>query len=103
MNITVGGCYRVKTWEEMEEEYGLNVYGNIDVPFIFVPDMKYLCNKVVKVVSIELIHKSCGFTNKILVQGENWKFSEEMLKPFCTLRNILEEKKLLYKENSNEN
>ena len=95
MNITVGGCYRVKTWEEMEEEYGLNEFGNINVPFIFIPDMEYLCNKVVKVVSIELVHSSYGFRNIILVQDESWKFSEEMLKPFCTLRNILEEKKLL--------
>ena len=95
MNIAVGGYYRVKTWEEMEEEYGLNEFGNINVPFIFIPGMKYLCNKVVKVVSIELVHSSYGFRNKILVQDESWKFSEEMLKPPYTLKNILEEKKLL--------
>lgn len=95
MNIAVGGYYRVKTWEEMEEEYGLNEFGNINVPFIFIPGMKYLCNKVVKVVSIELVHSSYGFRNKILVQDESWKFSEEMLKPLYTLKNILEEKKLL--------
>ncbi len=95
MNITVGGYYRVKTWEEMEEEYGLNESGNINVPFIFIPNMKYLCNKVVKVVSIRSAHTSYGYIDKILVENESWRFSEEMLKPFYTLRNILEEKKLL--------
>lgn len=95
MNITVGGQYRVKTWEEMEEEYGLNETGNINVPFVFIPSMKYLCNKVVKVVSIDSVRRSYGYTDKILVENEDWKFSKEMLKPFNVLKNILEEKNLL--------
>ena len=45
-NITT---VKLKTWDEMEEEYGLDSYGNIKCEDTFTRDMKLLAGTEIKV------------------------------------------------------
>ena len=38
-----GDLVVIRDWDDMEEEYGLNEYGNISCKFTFVAEMDYLC------------------------------------------------------------
>ena len=50
----VGDRVRIRDWDDMEREYGLTVFGNIDGPEdVFSKDMKRLCGKLCVISSIE--------------------------------------------------
>ena len=48
MRYKVGDRVRIKTWEEMEAEYGTNTNGSIrcDIIFVFVPKMEKELNEL---------------------------------------------------------
>lgn len=46
----IGQKVLVKSWTEMEQEYGLDENGNIATPSLFVPKMKKYCGKYVTIV-----------------------------------------------------
>lgn len=96
MNIKVGGLYKVKSWEEMEREYGLDGYGAIHVPFGFPASMRYLCNKIVRIKEIEKTKYHSEIIDLIIVEGEeNRWFSKKMFEPLYSLKDMLKDKNLL--------
>ena len=43
VDFKAGDRVAIRSWEDMEAEFGLNRYGNIDCEFVFVREMEYLC------------------------------------------------------------
>ena len=72
-----GDMVRIRQWEDMEQEFGLNDRGSIICPFHFSVEMKSLCGEVFRVVKIR------GGDLIILEDHEggvlDWNFSAEML------------------------
>lgn len=96
MKIEVGRKYKIKQWDEMEEEYGIDANGAIDVPFKFIKDMRYLCGKIVKIETIE--ESDYYKVPKYRAEGKEWMFSREMFK--SPLLELLIKRKLLQGEKS---
>lgn len=45
-DVVVGKTYRIRQWDDMENEFGLTAMGNIDCPpYCFVVEMNHLCGK----------------------------------------------------------
>ena len=49
----VGDQIRIRQWDEMEQEFGLNFLGQIKVTFIFIREMIELCGETGIITSIE--------------------------------------------------
>ena len=41
----VGDKCRIRQWDDMQAEFGLNSYGNINCQFTFIKDMSSLCGR----------------------------------------------------------
>ena len=57
-NPQPGDCVTIRTWDDMAEEYGLNINGEIKTPFITIlKGMKQFCGHsyIVKEASIHLL------------------------------------------------
>lgn len=52
MTFQVGDIVKIREWDDMLEEYGLNEWGSIRCTFHFVSEMKILCGQRFKVVDI---------------------------------------------------
>lgn len=48
----IGDKVRIKSWEQMEFEFGLNIHKNIDCHGSFLTNMKYLCGKEIVIEEI---------------------------------------------------
>lgn len=76
----VGDKIKIKSWEEMEKEFGLDPDGDIDIEPSFVQDMKHLCGR------IATIDKINGNNDINLICWDNtdgdisWKFGIRMFK-----------------------
>lgn len=75
MKYKVGDKVRVRSWEDMKKEYGVDRHGNISVrkDVSFVTSMKSLCGK-------ELVIRSV-LEDSYMVKGENWYWVDEMFEP----------------------
>lgn len=74
MKYKVGDKVRVRSWESMENEFGLDGFGNIDMnTHRFAIGMKKYCKKVVEIVVIK--------ENFYIVAGNSWTWTDEMLEP----------------------
>jgi hypothetical protein len=58
---------RIKSWEQMEKEYGLNSIDNIKCECMFTKEMKYLCNTVIII------------ENRKTINGRKWNISNHMI------------------------
>lgn len=74
MVLKVGDKVTIKSWEEMEKEFGLKMNGNIDVQWTFAKEMKDLCEQSFEITSIG------GQGTHIRLGGQNWSFSPLMFK-----------------------
>ena len=45
MQYKVGDWVRIRQWDDMKAEYGLDEYGNILVPLIFTDTMREYCGR----------------------------------------------------------
>ena len=64
-NPQPGDCVTIRTWDDMAEEYGLNINGEIKTPFITIlKGMKQFCGHsyIVKEASIHLLFYDCPFS-----------------------------------------
>lgn len=71
----IGDKVRVREWDDMAKEFGVNSQGDIDKLPFFTPEMKPYCGKVVTIDGTSV----CGwFTIK---ESSRWKFCEGMFEP----------------------
>ena len=86
MKIEIGKKYLVKSWEEMEKEYGLDECGYINVPAAFVPSMRRFCKTI---VTIKSRGNSLGdLWYDIIEDNGEFFWSKEMLKEIPDKRTI---------------
>lgn len=77
----VGDKVRVRSWEDMKKQYGVNVLGNIKTPGdLFTTSMKQYCGKV---VIINSVIKSFCKRGLYTIKNDkvNWTFSDAMFEP----------------------
>ncbi len=72
----VGDRLRIRSWEDMEQEFGLNDLGDIACRFAFTKSMRYLCGKEFTVS--DKIGESFRSVEGI---GGVWSISADMLEP----------------------
>jgi len=72
----IGDKVKVRSWDDMEKEYGINAWGNIDVRCGFTPEMKRFCGKVVTIKSIS----TSGRAYRIKEDAEAYYWSDGMFK-----------------------
>ena len=77
--IEVGDELKIRSWDDMENEFGINDYGNIPCVGIFARDMQHICNSPFTVKRIY------GVMFKFFVSEEgsegDWSISADMLEP----------------------
>lgn len=74
----VGELVRIRQWDDMEKEFGVNDLGDIDICVGFVTSMKPLCGKYAEIVRlngslVELKFFNCGGLDT------NWLYSTDMI------------------------
>lgn len=73
MKYNIGDMVIIKSWEEMEEEFGLGDGGAIKTrKYTFLSDMRDLCNNVVKINALSKYY--------YCIEGTNRFFTDEMIK-----------------------
>lgn len=77
MKYKVGDKVLIKTWEEMEAEYGLSIMGDIDVSKIFTKEMENAFTQLKsRVLTIEQVVDNSYYRMKEL----SWKWSDDTIK-----------------------
>lgn len=56
MKYKIGDMVEIRSWEDMENQYGLDEDGDINCPGIFTKDMSELCGKLVDIVDVFYIN-----------------------------------------------
>lgn len=78
-DIHIGDVLRVREWDDMEAEFGLDSVGDIPCPGLFVRGMEHLCGKIFTVEKI--------ISGMRIVPVENdfggWLISADMLEPIA--------------------
>jgi signal peptidase I len=81
----IGDMVTVRKWDDMERQYGVDEFGDIRVPLVFVTDMMYLCGNTYKVYEVR-VRNDYGLNGvyQYLLCEQNgeripWDISEEML------------------------
>ena len=90
--FSVGDIVVVKSWEEMEAEYGLNSADVIDTAYVFPRDMAKYCGKTATVVGCEETYyvddDKEGIQELFLkfddpaIDTGSWHFTEDMVKRY---------------------
>ncbi len=73
MKYKVGDKVRVRSWESMEKEFGLDEFGYISMKYGFTDDMEKLCGEI---LTIECVMDSYYYT-----KGAKWQWTDDMLEP----------------------
>lgn len=69
---------RIKSWEQMEKEYGLDSFNDINCKSTFALHMKYLCNTI---ILIENNHTICK---------TRWNISDDMIAEYLDINDYPE-------------
>ena len=74
----VGELVRIRQWDDMEKEFGVDADGDINSFVQFVTSMKPLCGKYAEIVSLEYVRVGLKFFN---CGGLNtsWNYSTDMI------------------------
>lgn len=81
----VGDMVRIRQWEDMEMEYGVNRRGSIKTSIAFAQRMRPLCGEVAVIETIPKVwfpKVTLRFLNRPDVDSAYWLFSTEMLEPY---------------------
>ena len=81
----IGDMVRVRQWDDMERQYGIDEFGDIQVPLVFNTDMIHLCGNTYKVYEVR-VRDDYGLNGvcQYLLREQNgeripWDISEAML------------------------
>lgn len=73
----VGDWVRIRQCDDMEAEYGLDEYGNIEIPLTFVDAMREFCGHWGRIKEVCEGHYNIRFS----FAANDWSWSDEMLEP----------------------
>lgn len=77
MQYKVGDWVRIRQWDDMKDEYGLDVYGNILAPLIFTDTMREFCGHWGRITRVY----ECSYDIKFLFAPSCWSWNDEMIEP----------------------
>ena len=77
MQHKVGDWVRIRQWDDMEAEYGLDQNGFIKVPLIFNTEMCRFCGRWGKITCVY----ECSYYIDFLSDLSYWSWGDEMLEP----------------------
>lgn len=81
-DIHIGDVLRIRQWDDMVDEFGLNSYGYIECSGVFATNMKYLCGKQFTVSSIEYgTYYSDERVERNSLGRMIWRITADMLEP----------------------
>lgn len=86
-DIHIGGVLRIRQWDDMANEFGINALGSIDCRCCFTTEMIHMCGTQFTVKNI--YKDNCGICYRSFEGGENerpfghWYISADMLEPFA--------------------
>lgn len=72
--IKVGNRVKIRDWDDMEKEFGLDCCGHISSPVIFNPAMKKYCGKIVPITYIDEDDGSFNVSD-----DKRWWFDKNMI------------------------
>jgi len=74
-----GQKVRIKTWAEMEEEFGLNVVGSVKVEYSFTPEMERRMPEDRVVTVDNRVITVAGRCGTAMLEGRLWNISKDMV------------------------
>lgn len=80
MKFEVGDKVKIKSWQEMEEEFGLNCAENINCKFTFVKEMEKYCGAVATIRRIDSDGEVELTSTSSNLDFSDWTFSTDMIK-----------------------
>lgn len=86
----VGQKVRVKSWEQMEKEYGLNCRGNIPTPLVFTRKMIVFCGNTYTIKSVFNHGETLAFFED---ETKGWSWDNEMIES-TGIRKLIERRKI---------
>ncbi len=94
----VGQKVRVKSWEQMEREYGISSYGNIKTPSFFTREMNCFCGMIFTIKNVRSGSFRVTYDLETNDKELNYKIThyywdEEMLAPAGLLAQIIQRRK----------
>lgn len=100
-DIHVGDVLRIREWDDMKSEFGLDFFGGIDCLAGFAPEMEYLCGKVFTVDHIDYRrdevkariwsregYETCDFPENS--RNITWIITSDMLEPLFEQNSVEE-------------
>ena len=75
MQHKVGDWVRIRQWDDMAAEYGLNEFENILVPLGFTDTMREFCGHWGRITRVY----GCSYSIKFLSAPNNWSWNDEMM------------------------
>lgn len=83
-DIHIGDVLRIRQWDDMANEFGVNAPGSIDCRCCFITSMIYMCGKQ---FTVSNIYNNCGTTYHSAEGVEYnydvaWNISADMLEPY---------------------
>lgn len=78
----IGDELRIREWEDMVAEFGLDEFGSIDCKYSFPEDMKYLCGMDFTISEISPLQGDDEYSSEEGIEMEyGWSISSDMLEP----------------------
>lgn len=75
----VGDKVRIRQWDDMEKEFGLDETGDIKCLCFFIESMKHLCGRTATIKDIR--DKKIKLTFDDESGNTNWQYSTDMIEP----------------------
>lgn len=91
-DIHIGDVLRIRQWNDMANEFGINAFGSINCRCVFITEMIHMCGKKFTVSKIyedygETMYNSAegveyDLDGIILDKDDTWGISADMLEPY---------------------
>lgn len=78
-DIHIGDVLKIREWDDMASEFGINQNGNIPCNLVFVHSMKYLCGNR---FTVKYVYNEAANIRPEEEEFTGWHISADMLEPF---------------------